>query len=131
MKKTYHLSSEEWADGKQSFRRFVGTLVMVSLLLSFMLWLTGCVAIQQEMIQRQQEAEAADSRREAVMHTGASTAEVVGAWGAPDESSAFGGAVHGETLQYGRCATSHSVSHGVIFFTFLNDALSSWYVTQC
>ena len=93
--------------------------------------LSGCTALQEEFARQAQAERQYYAQREAVLYKGAPEDHVLGAWGTPDESSSFGGTINGKTVQYGRCATSPSVRSGVIFMTFLNGALSSWYVTQC
>lgn len=95
------------------------------------LWLIGCTAIQEEWARMEQAEEQYYAQREAVLYTGASEGDVMGAWGSPQYSSSFGGAISGKTVQYGRCATTPNGYNGVIFMTFLNGMLSSWYVTQC
>lgn len=108
------------------------TICVFAILVSIILcMLSGCTALQEEFARQAQAEEQYYAQREAVMYKGAPESDVLGAWGSPQYSSSFGGALNGKTVQYGRCATSPSVRSGVIFMTFLNGALSSWYVTQC
>ena len=103
----------------------------ILVLLSCLLWFGGCAAIQEEIRQAEQAQERYWSQRANVLYKGAAETEVTGAWGVPNGSSSFGGAVNGRTVQYGRCAASASVTRGVVFITFLNGQLFSWRAIQC
>ena len=93
--------------------------------------LSGCGAMQEEMRRSERAHEADIERKAAVLHTGASEGEVMGAWGSPSEIRSFGGSVNGSTLQFGRCAYHPSVSNGILFVTFVNGKLLSWSTARC
>lgn len=103
-----------------------------AVVLSWTIVLSGCAAIQEEMARAEKERQEYWDRRAAVLVTGTPQSEVQAVWGSPVRTShSASGTATIDTIQYGQCAASPGITTGVIFMTFINGKLSSYYTTQC